>query len=670
MSRSLPRLLLHIIEGSRRASSEEIFHHTGRFVCNYVAQNNIIHQIILRCKALSMQSTVILHYLNYLGNKFFSLYSWFILLLCTYYILAFEIPIFPYGVTDEEGQFFWSALLVSQGDDPFFFRQPAFFVSTIGGLIGKFTGISLTNSQAFLNVARALSCLMLFGSIIIFYKCFRESLGEKFCFACICLYISWPSTIHWANHFCVSSFLAPAGMILFTILWKTTTSQSVSYTHAASLGVISGALVAAKISCLYIIVFAIAGFILIVLMRNSRSSVMALTLTTLVSSFLAYFILSIPYLQYSLDPLFSIVRGLAVGSSFLKGGGLLMYLNHHLTAVYLIVLVIGVAVLISLNFLIRSFSRLISNQITSTDRTIVSQSFIILCMACSIPFLFIGSGATEHVVAGARWSLPTAPLAAFSLAFVLTKYYQLSLRYQTGIVITIFLSCSISVAFSYHTSHIKLKAELIANNNEVASILRQTVGSNDSLGLWRAGLSPMSNYWLTGNYLYAGGHFASDLAKIYPNERLFIPYALPTAQKFSEDTYESSVSRYKSIACGGQKSQIESRSSPFVSFMIFVADSILGSRCVNFIDFLLRSNFETRYPIQNGDYALRYKSHLIAEPGFSPNYLIIPDDVDNDGSDNLLKSVESHYPNISWSIHNLTSKQNSILRIGKLFVTD
>ena len=193
-----------------------------------------------------------------------------------------------------------------------------------------FSNISLTNSQAFLNVARALSCLMLFGSILVFYKCFRESLGEKLCFACICLYISWPSTIHWANHFCVSSFLAPAGMILFTILWKTTNSLSVNYGHAVSLGVISGTLVAAKVSSLVAVVFAITGFVFIVFIRNSRSSTMALTLTALLSSILVYFILAIPYLEYSLDPFLGIVRGLAVGSTFLKGGGLVMYLKHHL----------------------------------------------------------------------------------------------------------------------------------------------------------------------------------------------------------------------------------------------------------------------------------------------------------------------------------------------------
>ena len=593
---------------------------------------------------------------------------WAVVILGLFYLFGYNYPLLPYGVTDEEVQFFFSSMLVSEGSPPFFFRQPAFFIANLGGAIGWLTGISISEPQLYLNVARGISSLVLLLSIAHFYFSFSKRYGNLICFSAICMFLAWPSVLHWANHFCASSFLAPVSLLLFTTLWKNTFEPNWSLRHASVLGILMGALVSIKISSIYAVGFIGLGIFLSAGIRQGFVRATLFSAILILGALSAWFVFSIPYLEYSLHPFWATIRGIAVGSQFLKGGGLWMYFGHHLPVLFPIVLLVGVAITCSFMHLGRRLLPAFPiSQRGRLESEITNQAIVILAPLPGLLLSFVGSGAEDQIVAGARWALPLAPLPAFCVLFLFGKGKKQSKRVQVGCVS---LSFSILVAlwvFVYQPSHIRIKSDTIKKNSEVTALVAQDIDNGASVGLWRSALSPFSDYWLTGNYQYAGGKFIEELAVLFPQERLFVFYAADGLKEARDVQLNDYIARYQDIACLGQTGRIQTRQNSLIVKVAGLLSRVIpADECEKFIDFLLRSNFETRYEIPNGDDAIRYRQALLAEPGFVPEYLIIPSKVGAKDSNIplTLEAIADSFPIAEWRPRKLASDSDIVYWVG------
>jgi hypothetical protein len=579
---------------------------------------------------------------------------WSIVVAASYFYLSFNNPLYPWGVIDEESQTFFSSLLVHKGDPPFYFRQPGFFVVSIGGLIATLLDSNVEDPIGLLNMGRLLSFLVLFFAIVVFIRYFTLRSGAIVTFIATMIFLSWPGTLHWAAHFCISAWLAPVGLLFMLAIWGGI-SQDRGIKRTILVGLLAGALIAIKISSFYAVAAGLFAFSIGVWDTSKKGAVFGVLGILCGSAVIGYMVLAIPYWDYALHPFFAIVRGVAKGSVYVTQGGVHETLKTHFHQVWY---PLG---LIPLSGLVIAFATLRNvrgaKEIPCSENKVAWKKLWFFCFFIGAAIFSLKGIATEtedNLVSAFRFSLPVAGLPAlmFLEAHNIVKRRGSSALQSVGFLIVVGMLTLWAVKQVEDLDQ-RLNKKETAVAKSYTEQIQSYILPNDVVGSWSGSIMPLASYWLDADYQYAGGYFAADLMKKFPGDRVFVPLALPTFQKAANQDLFREAETYKKIVCNGAYEEIVSRKGLLTQAISWFGEKILRGRCAAVVNFIVRENFETRYSESNGDSPVRYSGHVVMPQLDSPiTVLISPVSFDNgrEGNGNIsfeeiiLSDLSTLYP--------------------------
>jgi hypothetical protein len=515
---------------------------------------------------------------------------WSFIIVGGYFLLSFDIPLAPYGESDEEIDYFMNAALVAAGQKPFVLAHPGAWVQQLGGGIQYLLGFSITeDQQLFLNIARIIPFGALLFSMYYFYRSFYSTIGFWGVSSAFALFLSWPAVQQYTAMFSASAFIVSLSLYLIIYLFNILQSSKQTLSHYVVFGLLSGFALNTKFILLVFLTFLILAMVVIQLTRQGFRGTLIILVITVTSLFIGYTIAFIPNIEFIHYPFINLLRNLFIGSVQLYGNGITGKLEQLYTVSPLLVAPYAIAT----TFLVYAFLRY--------RKELFDKNLIVLCILGLLTVALIISAQPNDnpvILTSYRHLLPYAviwPLLIVITWPYITQYSTHMPKIIAGFAVLLLANSS----YQFNNIHNAARQRQVTD----AEIVKQ--------GLEEYGINSQNR--IAGTYVFSdalrgamvkssvqngGGYFTPKLVQGTPSETLFYPGNLPIESSKKEKQLREFTDRLSTITCQGQTDLIKVRKNILTSVAAFTGES-LGKYCIPLVEYFVLGNFEKRIEYYN-----------------------------------------------------------------------
>lgn len=592
--------------------------------------------------------------------------AWLAFFVAIYFVMSFGQAVVPYGLIDEEIDYFFNSILRYEGEPAFIYRHPGTLIQNLGGLIWNLFGSPFEHEQGYLNLVRVIPLTALFLSVVLFYSWFRRRIGSLGCFVAIAIFLSFPGVVTFGVNFAAAAFVAPLGLILLSLVWTWPESRAPTRV-VLIIGFVSGIALSIKFVFLSFLVLLWMALLVIALRRRGLGKTVLFTLYLVLFAAIGYVLAITPTYENAHFPFANFVKNFLVASKELVGASFIekhVFLFREIPSY--VVAPVGIVVPLWLIMLVH---RIRGGGTIAFTRADVDRAIIVFFLA--VGYVLSLNPQIQHVLTfDFRLALPFAALLPFLVVWPMEKLAgsgrQVGTRLRWSAYGLAMLTLLGSTVLYYRLDRAVIVEELAAMDSRRQQLSAQ-LGAGERVASYRYFTSVRAQHFFANNHQNAGGYFDDRLVELLPLEGYFIPHNLPAVIAEEERILRDTEARLVRIACRGATDEIKVRGGAFTQLLSFVGTSLLGDRCPDIVSFIASTDFN-----RGGNLSTMGGAVILGEQnGYAPDVLIYRsiaasgEDIKFDMDQLIMDSLEERYGIRRWKEVLINGEAVRLIWIGR-----